>query len=339
MAQDVRRRYQKTIRYQANAQWSEDLGRGMVLRDLYLRLQGQPTVTALNNTQAKTGRGDAWACITKIELIVNNQQVIRSLTGNELWWLNYFMYGTPPGITASIGDGSAANPAFDVSLVLPQWMFRSIRPMDTALDTRLLSDFKIRITWGDYTSVNSSATAWTVEPTLEVCSLESSNVTGPFSLQTVYSMSKVITADDSKFQVFLPLNDIYRGFLINTTDADVDSGAILNNIKIKSGTVVFDDISSGILQGIDNVLRKGGVRSFDGASGATGKYDSLQRSSSSNIAGWYWIDLVTDGMLSEAIDTLGFSEFYLECDVSVGVGTTRMSILPIQITPVRGAVK
>jgi hypothetical protein len=48
------------------------------------------------------------------------------------------------------------------------------------------------------------------------------------------------------------------------------------------------------------------------------------------------VDLVTDGYLSDAIDTLGFSEFYLELDVAVGAGTTKIDILPIQITPVRG---
>jgi hypothetical protein len=67
-----------------------------------------------------------------------------------------------------------------------------------------------------------------------------------------------------------------------------------------------------------------------------GIYNKLQRSDSSNQAGWYFVDLVTDGYLSDAIDTLGFSEFYLELDVAVGAGTTKIDILPIQITPVRG---
>jgi hypothetical protein len=351
MGQDVRRRFQKTINYQSNGQQTEDLGRGMVLRDLILNLKCQPTLTAANNLTDGVKRGDGWGVVKLIEILANNSQVIRSISGNQLWWMNYFMLGTVPPITPTLGDddgagNGTANPSINVALVLPFWMFRCVRPMDTALDTRILSDLKIRITWGTYTDIHGDASAWTTQPTIDVHSLESAMAKGPFALQTVYSMTKNITADDSKFQVFLPVNDVYRGFILNTTDAGMDQGDILNNVKIKAGTTVFFDSPDHMIQMYDGWIHPGIPHPIANALNTAGSgplmvtngmniYNKLQRSDSSNRDGWYFIDLVTDGYLSDSIDTLGFSEFYLELDVSVGAGTTKIDILPIQITPVR----
>jgi len=351
MGEDVRRRFQKVINFQSNGQQTEDLGRGLVYRDLILRLKCQPTLTAANNLTDDVERGDGWGVVKLIEILANNNQVIRSFSGNQLWWMNYFMFGTVPPITPGLGDddgsgGGTANPAIDVLLILPFWMFRCVRPMDTALDSRVLSDLKIRITWGTYTDIHGDASAWTSEPTLEVHSLESAKVKGPFSLQSIYGISRTITADDDKFQIFLAVNDVYRGFLINTTDAGVDQGDILNNLKIKSGTTVFYDAPGPVIQQYDGWMHPGIPHPIGNLLNTAGSgpvmvtnslniYNKLQRSDSSDQAGWYFIDLVTDGYLSDAIDTYGFSEFYLECDVSVGSGTTKIDVLPIAITPVR----
>ena len=336
-SQDVRRRFQKIVPFQSNGQRTEDLGRGMVYRDLILRLRGAPTCLAANNTIANTERGDAWGVVKNIEILVNNNQVIRSLSGNQLWWLNYVMYGEAPEIQYNIGDGATANPVLDSVLVLPFWMFRSIRPMDTALDSRVLSDLKIRITWGTYTDISAGATAWTTEPYVEVHSLESAMTPGPFSLQTIYSIEKTISATDSKFQVFLPVNDVYRGFLLNTTDAGVDSASILNNVKIKSGLTVFYDAPIKVIQQYDMGIKAGiGYPGSLPATAASTYFTTAQRSADSLRGAWTYIDLVTDGFLTEAIDTLGFSEFFLELDVTVGVGATKLYVLPIQVTPVRG---
>lgn len=334
MAQEVRRRKQVTVNFEANSKVAESLSRGMVYREIYLRLQGTPTITDVNNTQAKALQGDEWAVITRIDLIANNTDVLKSLSGNQLWWLNYFLYKEPPQIDVNIGDG-AANPAIDSTLILPLWMPGTIRPIDTALDARELSDLKIEITWGDYDSINGDASAWTTEPTLEVHSLESFNVAGPFSQWRTYVIEKEITANNTQFQVQLPVGPMYRGFLINTTDASKDDGDVLVNFKLKSGTTIFADIPEEILDAIDGWERASIRNPYDAGGGV---YDALRRGTTyNNRNGWYWYDHVTDGYLSECIDTLGFSEFELELSVLVGGGTTKIFILPQQVIPVRGA--
>jgi len=335
MGQQVRRRPQGNVQFQANSKVSISLSRGMIYRELYLKLRGIPTLPAVGNSQAATLIGDEWGIVKRIDLIANNTDVLRSLSGNQLWWLNYFMYGVPPDVTPGIGDEATADPPFASHLVLPLWMPRSLRPMDTALDARELSDLKLEITWGQYTDINATATAWATDPVLEVHSLESFGAKGPFSQWRMYAIEKTIAATAAQFQVQLPVGPMYRGFLMNFTDAGKDANDILNNFKLISGTTVFADIPALLLNECDR-LRLSCSRFWDDGV-AAGVYDHLRRGSTYNsLEGWYFYDHVTDGYLSESIDTLGFSEFELELDVTVGAGTTKAFILPLQIVPVRG---
>ncbi len=337
MGQQVRRRKQGNIIYEANNKMSLNLSRGMIYRDLYIKLRGTLTATNTNNTAAKTLRGDEWGVVKRIDLIANNTDVLRSLSGNELWWLNYFMYGVPPNLSLNLADEDT-DPSFEAYLVLPLWMFRSLRPMDTALDARELSDLKIEITWGDAADISTDSTAFAVDPLIEIHSLESFGAKGPFSQQRVYKIEKAITATNAQFQIQLPVGPMYRGFLLNLTDQGKDNAAVLNNFKIISGTTVFADIPAGLLQHSDR-LKSSVVRFWDAltATPATAQYDALRRGSTyNNLLGWYFYDHVTDGYLSESIDTLGFSEFELELDVTVGTEPTILHVIPIQIIPVRG---
>jgi len=334
MGQQVRRRKQGNVDYQANSKVSLSLSRGMIYRELYLKLSGDTLAAIAENTQALTLQGDEWGIIKRIDLIANNTDVLRSISGNQLWWLNYFLYGVPPHVTPRVGDG-VADPDFESYLVLPLWMPRSLRPMDTALDARELSDLKLEITWGSETDIFATcALGWTTEPVLEVHSLESFGAKGPFSQWRVYAIEKTITATEAQFQVQLPVGPMYRGFLMNFTDAGKDANDILNNFKIISGTTVFADIPANLLHRADRT-RMSCSRFWHDA--ILGVYDGLRRGTTYNsLEGWFFYDHVTDGYLSESIDTLGFSEFELELNVTVGAGTTKVFILPLQIVPVRG---
>jgi len=323
MGQQVRKRSQGSISYQKNSVSTLSLSRGMVYREIYINLTGQPTLLAANNTAAKTLWGDEWSIVKRIELVANNTDVLRSFSGNSLWWINFTKMGMTPPTTALMADGATANVSFDSTLVLPLWMPRCIRPMDTALDARVLSDLKLRITWGDSTDLNADAAAWTTDPQINVHSYESFNVQGPFSQWRSYEIEKEITATNPQFQVSLPVGPMYRGFLLNFTDAGKDDGDILNNLKILSGTTVFADVPERILEQAE-ALRTQNV------------YQNARKGTTYNSAdGWYYYDHIGDGYLSEAIDTLGFSEMTLEMDVTVGAGTTKVLVIPDQIYPVR----
>lgn len=348
MPQEVRWRKQCDIDYNAGNVQTERLSRGMVYRELMLKLHMAPTTTLTNNAAGNIERGDEWGIISRIEIIANNTDVIRSFSGNDLWWLNYFWYGVYPKVSPTVGDGATANPETFCCLIIPFWMPRSIRPMDTALDARELSDLKISITWGaDWTWVNNAATAWTTEPSVSVYSLESFNVKGPFNQWRVFKMTQNIPAANALFQVELPVGPMYRGFLLNLEDTTagytnvvdvptgVEAAGSLINFKIVSGTTVYADLPWYMLRQILSWERISCNPTFDDA---TGLYDNVRRGQPANDRqAWLWFDHVTDGHNTECIDTLGFSEFKLELNVTPVGGTApvNLNVIASQIIPVR----
>lgn len=332
MTQQVRTRKQETIAYSSNNKVSENLSRGMVYRELYLKLSGQLTATVGNNVYANVLRGDEWAVVKRIDVIANGTDVIKSFSGPNLRMLNYLWYGVPPKRSVALGDGTA-NPAFASTLVIPFWMPRSVRPIDTALDSRELSSLTVEITWGTHTDINASATGFTTSPTVELASLESFNVTGPFSQWRMFEIEKEVTSTTNRFRIELPVGGVYRNFLISATDAGADDNAVVNNVKLVSGSTVFDNLPADILQDVQH-LRQGITRGFSGTA-----YDDVFMGDNNDMEGYYLLDRVTDGFLTEGLDTLGFSELFLEFDVTVGGGTTNLTVIPSEIIPIRGNAK
>jgi hypothetical protein len=326
MPQQVRIRKQNIVTFSASNIISEKLSRGMVYRELMLRLRGSPTVSSTDNTSAKTKLGDFWNVIRSLKIIANHTEVLKHVRGRDIWAMNYKWFGMKPEKTSTLGDGETANPSIDETLILPFWMPRSAKPIDTALDAKQLSGLDVEVEWGDYTDVNGDASGWEKEPSLQVYSLESFNISGPFSQWRLYPIEDEVTSDNPEFQVNLPVGPMYRGFTIFATDGGALAGDIINNIKLRSGSTVFEDINSHVAN-TWFPLRNGC------------EYNPSMQSDDYDQAGVYYIDHVTDGYNSEAIDTLGFSEFTLELDVSVGSGTTKVVIYPDQIYPVRGQNK
>jgi|APSaa5957512535_1039671.scaffolds.fasta_scaffold03441_9 hypothetical protein len=337
MPQAIRHRTQNTIQYSSGNKVSQDLLLGLIYREIYLRLQGAATVTTGNNTQAKVLKGDEWATVQKIELKANGTDVIRSFSGNTLWWLNYFLYSMHPTVTPGLGDGATANAPFDSLLVLPLWMPRAIVPMDTVIDSSRVQSLTLEITWASYTAMNASNSAWTTEPTLQVMSLESFFTDGgkitPANWR-IYELNQTITAANSKLQTKLNTGPTYRGFLINCESDGVDVSTILNNLKITSGSTVYYDLPGSAIQQITNQRMAVGGNRFNGQT-----YDDLRIGNKNSADGWYYIDLVTDGRMSESIDSLGLSELIIETDVAKPGTTDKIFIYPMEIIPVRGGGK
>lgn len=329
MVQQVRQRQQKIVSYVASSEEDEDMSRGMIYREVYLTLAGTLTVTAGNNTAAKTKRGDEWAVVKKVEIIANNTDVIKSIDGPALYMLNYFLYGTWPQVTALLGDGATANPAFKSTLILPFWMPRSIRPLDTALDSRRLSDLKVKITWGTHTDINGDASGFTVAPSVTVDSLESFNlpVDSEFSQWRIFKQEVTNTATNAAFQIKQDVGKMFRGFMINTTRDGADVSDILNKFTWQSGTTIFAQRNANVMQQVHRIRN---TLEYSTASPQKG-------TTFNKLGGWYFYDHVTDGMNTECIDTLGLSEHELELDVTYTSGAEIIRIYPMQLIPVRKA--
>ena len=330
MAQQVRYREQKTVDFSSNNTVPTTLGRGMVLRELAIELTATPTLTAANSTQAKTAPGALWGVIKSIDIVVNSSDTIRSFTGEQLVWLNRYWYGGYPKIDFQLGDEATANPVCKGWLIIPFWTPNSVRPIDTALDTRKLSDLRIDINWGTYTDINTSASAWTTEPQAKIHTLESFGIGGDFAQTRLNRRIVTLGGANSNELVDLGVGPMYRSFLINTKVSGADDSGVIQNVKLVSGSTVFTDFNLESLREY-NMSRRGMQRYFTDTT--LGSYHTVTRDSDEVENAWHYVDLVTDGLMTEAIDTLGFAEFNMELDV-LKAGT--LTILPYQITPVRG---
>ena len=89
----------------------------MQYRRLKLRLKGQLTLAAANNTAALTKRGDEWAVVKKIEIIANGTDVVKTIPGTELRWMNPIWNNTMPNVTAALADGVTVDVPFDSTLI------------------------------------------------------------------------------------------------------------------------------------------------------------------------------------------------------------------------------
>lgn len=366
MPQQVRTRKQGTLNINAfSTKFVQNLGRGYIYRELMLRFVGTMTwAAAASNAAATMGRGDEWAAISKIEVIANGTDVIRSFSGPVLRMLNRNIWNNTPRVSIQMGDGATANPFFDSTLIIPFWQPLSAKPMDTALDSRQVSDLRLEVTTDANTAVNTAAANTAIAASIVVCSLESFGIKGTFSDFRIYQMTQAVPGTNPALQIVLPVNTLYRGFLVNyaasalATGADIPptfsaAGATtagIDNIQLASGNNIFRDLPNRVIQdwqrgrmGWIRPLAPGAANASlpsstaDGGAGTTTSampYANCMKSENLDEDAWTWLDLVHDGYLGEGIDSAGYSELNMFLNV---VGAGFLTIIPFAIYPIRGA--
>jgi hypothetical protein len=335
----TRTRQQAIVSFQANSQvQSQQLGLGMLYRELYLNLQG--TITSNNSNPVFTPStllaGDEWGVVQRIDVLVNGADNIASFTGEELGIWNAFMLGRPRDLTLANAAGTVN---FDQHLILPFWDKTSYTPIDSLLNSARLSDLRVNITWGSATSVsNNTGATFTVAPTLTIASRECFGIQGDFSTWRRFRMVDNNVAANQQYEVRLPLGNVYRGFLINTkTAAGVDLADCIDRVKLISGTNVYFDLDYSTLQ---RTSRANNARppiivnqNQNDTTNINTRLLSIALSSSADLRGWAMLDLVDDGYLTEAIDTVALSELKLQFVTNQSIGS--FTVLPSQIIPVR----
>lgn len=342
MPQAVRRRRDKVIAFSANNIVSESLSRGTIIRELWLRLQGTHTIAAGNNTVAKTELGDEWAIVKNIRIIVNGSTVLCNLSGRALSALQYFFLGNFPHLSSAAATGATqigagtADPVVDSVLVIPFWMPKAVKPMDTCLDARKISDITVEVQWGTFTDVNADSSAFTGGQ-ITVYSLRAFNFPTDFLFSTWKrpTLIQPVTAANSALQIQLPVGDLYRALLLEVweTTGTVHARNIINNIKIKSGSTEFLDLPGSVLRQVGFGRGEFGRPQNDTI---TARYDPMRASADFDLDAYYWIDLLSDGRIAESIESATLSELFLELDVNAGTAP-KIGVYPQIVVPVREA--
>lgn len=365
MPQQVRIRRQGAVVYQTGQLVPFQLSRGMVYREIYLRMQAAIAVTTGSIVTALTAQqiagGGIWNICKSIEILANGSDSLRRFSGEQLNALQPLWFNAPPksqGWTPFVTSGTNLA-TIDTMLVLPYWQPKSLRPLDTALDARLLSQLQLNITWGSITDVISAnyipnttgVYSFSTNPTLTVYSNESFD---PSKAQSFAQYRNFQITDNSQFangavtngKITLPVGQMYRGFLICCKSAvqtasgsagyglAADIAGAINGIRLKSGTLVYHDMDNIAVQ--ESYRQRNGIYRSQDTAGVLIEFGGLQNANSQyNPDAYTMVDLCADGYMSEAIDTLGFSELYLEIDTNTAIA--QMTVIPMQIIPIRAS--
>lgn len=284
--------------------------------------------------------------VKNIVVRANGRDVIKNYDMETLHRLNQMRHHTRPFIDADALQGYAAIAAdtntYQVAARIEFEMWDAIRPIDTLLDSAGLATLELIVTWGTGADImndlyNSGAGVVTVASAmLYVASVESVGVPPDTAFMTnkEYMMRSQVTATSNRHQIILPVSNLYRSIVLKTHSDGDQCNAILpwsianqNAITIKSGTEVFKYRMAGFLQACNRLDYMMEVPEIMGDVAAAISHALQERC----LEGYYILEFVKDGRLTECLDTSNLSSLILELDV-VSVSVTKDDFIDVYLT-------
>lgn len=323
----LHRRYLGYVNYAENATRPLEIPRNYALVALDLHL-----IVKLSREAGSEGEAKDVApaqVVRNLTVKANGSDTIKSIDMETLHRHNELYYGVRPHISAAAveGYGALTNEYMHVCARIPFAMPRAIKQVDTLLDTAALSSLDLIVTWGtgmDIMNDTFDGASCTIhEAVLHVTAVEYIGVPADtvFMLYNQWVKQKQVTATTGRFQIKLPVGNIYRGLLLKThSDGDQVNTILplsltaLNEITLKSGTEIYLNMLAGVLQAQNRLTQQMQVPELITDAAAVN-----HRLLETGLLGYYYIDFCRDGRLSEALDTRVLSdlEFMLQV-VSVG---------------------
>ncbi len=302
--------------YKASAADALDLPRKYLYRDLILNVDGSLTITTAGSPVLKAGgMGSALKMVKRVEVIANGRDTIKSISADAIAAKNMFLFGSKPKLTET--GITAATHAFGGIIHLPFSMPRTIREIDTLLNSGKLSTLELRVTYG--ADDEMFATAPTTFSIVKVDVIAHYNFgirldgkDEPYSAYKEAYIEKDVVAASSEFQILLSVGNRYRGFLIECeSDGDmVDT--IINKVTIKSGTDIYKAIEWAELQ--EDNRKKFGLQA-------------------QTFVGYGYIDHCPEGRLVDALDASNLSSLEMILDVAHPGTTDKVRVYPCEIVP------
>jgi len=321
-----------TLTYAANAKETEKLDRGYVIREIALRLTATITTTDTAITAADILPAGLWGVVRNLRLKLNSNTNIRDISGDELKLLNYFYYNTGDFVDESalvVGTGTTVT--VNSTLILPLWMVDSMQPIDTQLDATLLSGLELQVDWGGITDITDAANVTLDDCYMETGTLNTFGIKGPFNTQLVTAEQYEVTGANPRFQIELATGNLYRSFMIGCQDSDGnDLAGAIDNIRVFSGGTDYFNVPAELWQRWSDKRE----RIIQNINGGSGRFVSSNR----DMDAWFYVDMVTDGYLSESINAIGLSTLKIELDVNQAVSALKLvkqEIVPLA-QPARG---
>lgn len=317
-----------SIDFAANQQRTLQLPRNYAYRILSLKLEANLSWT---QTTAGVVMDSAPAQLVRnIMIRANGRDVVKNIDLETLHRLTQIRYGVRPKIVSPANTTAATNQSLEVHAVIPFEMWRAVKPIDTLLDSSGLATFEFIVDWGVGADVFGGAYGGTVtvnSATLYVSSVESVGVPAgtKFMVNKEYAIESVITAASANHQINLPVGNLYRCFVLKTVSDDVLVNTILTNIQLKSGAEVYKNVAAYhhmMKNRVDYQLEN--PVSLAAALGGH-DYANLVRT------GYYVLDFVRDGRLTECLDTSRLSSLELVLNVLHPGTTDLVRVYPVEL--------
>lgn len=316
-----------SITFAANQTRTLALPRNYAYRTLQLLLVCNMTRATTATTSTNEPKDSAPAQLVKnIMIRANGRDVIKNYDMESLHRMCQFRHGVRPYINAVdwAGGDDAATKDLEIYAQIDFAMWRAIRPIDTLLDSAGLATLELIITWG--TGMDTMDDAWQAEAGAEVtvhsgelyiASVESVGVPAGTKFMTMkeYMIRSQVNAASSKHQISLPTSNLYRSFILKTHSDGQNVNTIMphpKTITIQAGTEVFKYRIAHFLK-MDNRLDFQQEIPENLAAQGTALDHYLYELSHE---GYYLLEFVKDGRLTECLDTSKLSSLDLILDVA-----------------------
>jgi len=321
-----------TVEYVAGGTRTLPLPRNYAYDTLYLKLIAQ--VDVAGGTAGNPKDSCPAQLVQSIQIRANGRDVIKNYDMESLHRLTQIRHGVRPYIKSlDAGFAQGADNIVAVHAFIDFAMWRASKPIDTLLDSAGLATLDLIVTFtGSPESIMTDAFDGTVtvdSATLHVASLERVGVPAgsKFMFNKEYAIRSQVHAASNNHQIPLPVGNLFRDFVIKTHSDGVQVNTILNNIQLKSGTEVFKNRNAGFRQMDDRVEYGLAVPEVVASAAAIDHFYTEYV-----LDGYYILDFVKDGRLTEALDTTRLSSLELLLDVN-SVGTADfIDIYPSELT-------
>jgi len=331
-----------SISYAANQTRTVQLPRNYAYRSIGLMLHADLTRVTTAGTSTEGSKDSPPAQLIKnIMVRANGRDVIKSYDMETLHRMNEIHHHVRPFIDSHnwLGGDDAADKDLKIHARIEFEMWDAIRPIDTLLDSAGLATLELIIQWGN--GMDTMDEDWQAEAgaevtvnsaTLYVSSVESVGVPAGtlFMSNKEYMIRSEITVDSTKHQITLPTGNLFRSFILKTHEDGKQTDLILvhpQTITVMAGTEVFKYRIAHCLQADNRLDYELQVPERMGSAAALDHELREQL-----LQGYYVLEFVTDGRLTECLDTKQLSGLELELDVdTVGTLSNFVDVYPCEL--------
>jgi len=317
------------------------LPRNYAYRSIQLLLVANLTRTTTASTSAELPKDSPPAQLIKnIMIRANGRDVIKNYDMETLHRMNEIRWGVRPYIYSHgwAGGDNASEQTLEVHAQIDLAMWRAIRPIDTLLNSAGLATLELIITWG--TGMDTMSDGWQAEDgaqvtvnsaTLYVAAIESVGVPAGtrFMVNKEYMIRSQVNAESANHQIDLPVGNLYRSFILKTHSDGENTDDILplpKMITVQAGTEVFKQRIGHFLQADNRLETENQVPERIGSGAALDH--ALQELT---LEGYYLLEFVKDGRLTECLDTSQLSNLKLTLDVEKVGANNFIDVYPCEL--------